>query len=101
MAAPGVRHHDGHGKTAAAMVGGFYLTKFDFLGRLHILDRPDQWCAINNIAAPVGDQTTDNEVQLPNTMEHPTLPLSWLSTTKNMVFCLAYELLININKTIN
>jgi len=39
-------------------------------------DGPNRWCAINNNAKSVGDQTTAIEVWLPNTMEHPVLPLS-------------------------
>ena len=39
-------------------------------------DGPDQRWAINNNAAPVVDQMMVIEVQLPNTMKRPTLPLS-------------------------
>ena len=52
-----------------------------------MIDRPNRWCAIDNIAAPVGeDQTTATEVQLPNTMEHLTLPLGcdFFSPNTNM-----------------
>jgi hypothetical protein len=46
-----------HGRwsTILLALASFYLTKNYFSDRGHILNRPDQQCKINNIAAPVGD----------------------------------------------
>jgi hypothetical protein len=47
-----------------------------------IHDRPNPPCAIGCIIAPCGYHLTGAE-KLPNTMEHPTLTLSFWLATKN------------------
>jgi hypothetical protein len=59
----------------------------------HATINPDRWCAINNIVAPViGDQTTAIEIQLPNTMERPTLLGGTMikPTTSNFLFLVIF-----------